>query len=121
WVGMAGIALPVRIDTAGGGAPLLAPASVDVSVDLRDASARGIHMSRLYLRLQEALASEPPRPRRPAARAAGLHRFPARAVGPRPDRAALRPHALAQGPVQRPWRLEDLPGGDRGRTGGGQA
>ncbi|NLW97052.1 GTP cyclohydrolase FolE2 [Luteimonas wenzhouensis] len=60
WVGMAGIALPVRIDTAGGGAPLLAPASVDVSVDLRDASARGIHMSRLYLRLQEALASEPP-------------------------------------------------------------
>lgn len=59
-VGMAGIALPVRVHTDDGSAPLLVPASVDVSVDLRDASARGIHMSRLYLRLQEALASEPP-------------------------------------------------------------
>jgi GTP cyclohydrolase I len=60
WVGMANIALPVRLAGDDGGAPLLAPASVDVSVDLRDASARGIHMSRLYLRLQEALAAEPP-------------------------------------------------------------
>ena len=60
WVGMAGIALPVRIQPGDGSAPLLVPASVDVSVDLRDASARGIHMSRLYLRLQEALANEPP-------------------------------------------------------------
>src|SRR5690606_1629220 len=33
-------------------------ARVDVAVDLRDAEARGIHMSRLYLRLQEAFASE---------------------------------------------------------------
>jgi GTP cyclohydrolase I len=33
-------------------------ASVDVAVDLHDAAARGIHMSRLYLRLQEAFASE---------------------------------------------------------------
>jgi len=57
---MAGIALPVRIPTDDGAPPLLVPASVDVSVDLRDASARGIHMSRLYLRLQDTLGKEPP-------------------------------------------------------------
>jgi hypothetical protein len=33
-------------------------ASVDVAVDLRDPDARGIHMSRLYLRLQDAFAAE---------------------------------------------------------------
>lgn len=60
WVGMSGIALPIRIPASDGAPPLLAPASVDVSVDLREASARGIHMSRLYLRLQDTLANEPP-------------------------------------------------------------
>jgi GTP cyclohydrolase I len=57
WVGMDNIALPVRIAAPDGGT-LQVAASVDVAVDLRDPAARGIHMSRLYLRLQEAVASE---------------------------------------------------------------
>ena len=57
WVGMDNIALPARIP-AGEGETLQVAASVDVAVDLRDAGARGIHMSRLYLRLQDALASD---------------------------------------------------------------
>src|SRR5690606_38971856 len=36
------------------------PASVDIGVDLRDPAARGIHMSRLYLRVQDALSAEAP-------------------------------------------------------------
>jgi GTP cyclohydrolase I len=56
WVGMSNIALPLRI--ASGQDTITVPASVDVSVDLRDAQARGIHMSRLYLELQHAFASE---------------------------------------------------------------
>ena len=59
WVGMDGIALPVRMPGAGGG-QLQVPASVDVAVDLHDPQARGIHMSRLYLHLQDAFANEPP-------------------------------------------------------------
>src|SRR5690606_37054725 len=55
WVGMDNIALPVRI-AGEDGKPLQVAASVDVAVDLRDAAARGIHMSRLYLGLQEAIA-----------------------------------------------------------------
>jgi len=54
---MSNIALPLRVATTTGEA-ITVPASVDVSVDLRDASARGIHMSRLYLQLQHAFASE---------------------------------------------------------------
>jgi GTP cyclohydrolase I len=57
WVGMERIALPVRIADAAGGHVQVA-ASVDVSVDLKDAAARGIHMSRLYLQLQQAFAAE---------------------------------------------------------------
>ncbi|GAB2514131.1 GTP cyclohydrolase FolE2 [Lysobacter humi (ex Lee et al. 2017)] len=57
WVGMAGIALPVRTRSATGEA-MQVPASVDVFVDLRDPDKRGIHMSRLYLRLQHAFAAE---------------------------------------------------------------
>jgi GTP cyclohydrolase I len=67
WVGMSGIALPARLpgtDAEG----LLVPATVDVAVDLRDPAARGIHMSRLYLQLQHAFASEPVTP-------AGLRRI----------------------------------------------
>jgi GTP cyclohydrolase I len=56
WVGMSNIALPLRVASAN--ETITVPASVDVSVDLRDASARGIHMSRLYLELQHAFASE---------------------------------------------------------------
>ena len=57
WVGMEKIALPVSIHAADGNTVQVA-ASVDVAVDLRDADARGIHMSRLYLQLQQAFASE---------------------------------------------------------------
>ncbi|MFP5374344.1 MAG: GTP cyclohydrolase FolE2 [Gammaproteobacteria bacterium] len=56
WVGMEAIALPLRVPGAGG--PLQVAASVDVAVDLRDPDARGIHMSRLYLQLQQAFAAE---------------------------------------------------------------
>lgn len=51
------IALPMRIADASGGCVQVA-ASVDVSVNLCAADARGIHMSRLYLQLQEAFATE---------------------------------------------------------------
>lgn len=57
WVGMANIALPLRVHSDRG-EPMQVPASVDVSVDLGDANARGIHMSRMYLQLQHAFASE---------------------------------------------------------------
>ena len=57
WVGMRNIALPLRLRGDDGGS-LQVPASVDVFVDLRDPAARGIHMSRLYLRLQHTLTEE---------------------------------------------------------------
>jgi GTP cyclohydrolase I len=57
WVGMSNIALPLRI-ASDAGAVVQVPASVDVWVDLKDANARGIHMSRMYLQLQDAFASE---------------------------------------------------------------
>lgn len=57
WVGMDGIALPVRVH-AGDGDTIQVAATVDVAVDLADSDARGIHMSRLYLQLQQALGSE---------------------------------------------------------------
>lgn len=61
WVGMSNIALPLRIAAAGSdgsSGSVQVAASVDVAVDLTDANARGIHMSRLYLRLQDAFVSE---------------------------------------------------------------
>jgi len=57
WVGMRNIALPLRVRDHAGGS-LQVPASVDVFVDLREPNARGIHMSRLYLRLQDGLVEE---------------------------------------------------------------
>ncbi|MBK6417177.1 MAG: GTP cyclohydrolase I FolE2 [Thermomonas sp.] len=57
WVGMDAMALPIRLPGEHGQA-LHVPAQVDVAVDLGDAAARGIHMSRLYLQLQESLANE---------------------------------------------------------------
>ena len=57
WVGMEHIALPVRIADGAGG-QLQVAADIDVAVNLADAGARGIHMSRLYLQLQEGLARE---------------------------------------------------------------
>jgi GTP cyclohydrolase I len=57
WVGMEHIALPVRI-AAGAGGQLQVAADIDVAVNLADPGARGIHMSRLYLQLQDGLARE---------------------------------------------------------------
>lgn len=57
WVGMDRIALPIRLHGEDGDVVRVA-ASVDVAVDLADAAARGIHMSRLYLRLQQAFATD---------------------------------------------------------------
>ena len=57
WVGMERIAVPVRIHDTDG-ATVQVAAEVDVAVDLKDGDARGIHMSRLYLQLQQAFASE---------------------------------------------------------------
>lgn len=57
WVGMDNIALPVRIPDGAGG-QLQVAASIDLAVNLGRADARGIHMSRLYLQLQEGLARE---------------------------------------------------------------
>lgn len=57
WVGMQRIALPLRI-VGDDGQPLQVAASADIGVDLVRPDARGIHMSRLYLRLQDALSSE---------------------------------------------------------------
>jgi GTP cyclohydrolase IB len=55
WVGMQYIALPLRLRDDDG-SELQVPASVDIFVDLQRPDARGIHMSRLYARLQDALA-----------------------------------------------------------------
>lgn len=57
WVGMHHMALPLRID-GDAGVPMQVAADVDVGVDLRDPQARGIHMSRLYMRLQDTLAAQ---------------------------------------------------------------
>jgi GTP cyclohydrolase I len=58
WVGMGAIEMPVLIEAANGSRSLT-PAHVDAFVDLPRADARGIHMSRLYLALDKALAEEP--------------------------------------------------------------
>ena len=52
WVGMSEIHLPARLtDTLAGERPIAA--SIQAYVDLKDPNARGIHMSRLYLTLEE--------------------------------------------------------------------
>ncbi len=57
WVGMEQLALPIRV-IGDDGQVLRVPASLDIAVDLHDPDARGIHMSRLYLLLQQSLANE---------------------------------------------------------------
>ncbi|MGE8504948.1 MAG: GTP cyclohydrolase FolE2 [Pseudomonas sp.] len=52
WVGMAGIALPIRLADAA------VTATADIGVSLDDAGARGIHMSRLYLAAQRLVHQE---------------------------------------------------------------
>jgi len=56
WVGMEGIALPIKL-VEQASSSLSAKANVFVSLDKKDA--KGIHMSRLYLRLKESLSREP--------------------------------------------------------------
>jgi GTP cyclohydrolase I len=53
-VGMTEIELPLRL-RGPGGVPMAVPARVDAFVSLDDARAKGIHMSRLFLLLQETL------------------------------------------------------------------
>lgn len=55
WVGMADIQVPVVFD-AGDGEPQRTSARVGAFVNLRQPTQRGIHMSRLYLQVQQALA-----------------------------------------------------------------
>ncbi len=58
WVGMNEIEMPVRIEDGAGGM-IQSTALVTAYVNLTDAEARGIHMSRLYLHLDEAFAQRP--------------------------------------------------------------
>lgn len=58
WVGMRGVVAPVNFD-AGDGEPRRSSARVDAFVNLMDAEARGIHMSRLYLLLDHQLGARP--------------------------------------------------------------
>lgn len=57
-VGMSEIEVPVRMDIAGIG-NVLSMASADAYVSLDNPHAKGIHMSRLFLALQTALADRP--------------------------------------------------------------
>ncbi len=57
-VGMTAIEVPVRLRSADG-RETLTPAKADAFVSLDDPSAKGIHMSRLYLTLNNALEAEP--------------------------------------------------------------
>ena len=58
WVGMAGIEVPVRFD-AGDGEVQRASAEVGAFVNLARPDKRGIHMSRLYLLVDEYLSARP--------------------------------------------------------------
>lgn len=57
WVGMNGIEVPVRFD-AGDGDVQRASARVGAFVNLRRPDKRGIHMSRLYLLVEQALSTQ---------------------------------------------------------------
>src|SRR5215469_13593122 len=57
WVGMNGIEVPVRFD-AGDGDAQRASARVGAFVNLRRPDKRGIHMSRLYLQVEQALSTQ---------------------------------------------------------------
>lgn len=57
WVGMGRIEMPVMVEGLDG-TRSLTPAHVDAYVDLHRGDVRGIHMSRLYLALDQALSSE---------------------------------------------------------------
>ncbi len=58
WVGMADIQVPILFD-AGDGQVQRSSAKVGAFVNLKQPDQRGIHMSRLYLRVEQALAETP--------------------------------------------------------------
>lgn len=58
-VGMGNIEVPILLPDAATGTPFRVPARVDAKVSLDLASSRGIHMSRLYLTVQEMLSAKP--------------------------------------------------------------
>jgi GTP cyclohydrolase I len=58
WVGMDEIEVPIRL-AAEDGSAMQSAARVAACVNLKDPTARGIHMSRLYLHVDKALAAEP--------------------------------------------------------------
>ncbi len=58
WVGMADIQVPVHFD-AGDGEPQRVSARVGAFVNLKQPDKRGIHMSRLYLQVEQALGTQP--------------------------------------------------------------
>jgi len=58
WVGMDEIDVPVRL-AGENGQTVQSAARVAAGVNLKDPAARGIHMSRLYLHVDRALAAEP--------------------------------------------------------------
>lgn len=57
WVGMEAIALPILVD-GDGNQPIHITARADVFVSLEKTEAKGIHMSRLYLRLNQQLSKQ---------------------------------------------------------------
>lgn len=58
WVGMAGIALPLQLNDRDQGV-IRCDASVQTYVNITDPVTKGIHMSRLYLLLQDRCAEQP--------------------------------------------------------------
>lgn len=58
WVGMADIQVPVHFD-AGDGEPQRVSARVGAFVNLKRPDRRGIHMSRLYVQVEQALGTQP--------------------------------------------------------------
>ena len=61
WVGMNEIEMPVRIEAAAGG-EIQSTALVTAYVNLKDPDVRGIHMSRLYLQLDQVFSHRPLNP-----------------------------------------------------------
>lgn len=58
WVGMSDIELPIRV-ADGKGQPIQVLARVQAYVNLIDPASKGIHMSRLYLQLNEVIGDAP--------------------------------------------------------------
>lgn len=56
WVGMNDIEIPIRLQVEGDDTVVQCPARVSAFVNLAEPGVRGIHMSRLYLHLDRALA-----------------------------------------------------------------